>query len=1460
MSKSFSYLYWNTNGLNHVQGDIRSFLYPPPDLIPSSTSNRFAALHSADEEMTDANPVEYPPRCADLFGFVECRTSPTITSRARSWPGYRWHHFPQSSRSGGLAFLIREDPSTIHQIRLDLSYNVRDAEFQCAATGDDAYDHDVARNSAIVWLEARKTNQPSALYGLIYVHPSARASDWQQLRCALDAAASTDKPIFLLGDFNIHEPRWGDAHAHSSRLADCLDAVCDDFDWGVLNELHAFGVVTRPARSRNRGGPGHIIDLGLTSHDAWVTQFLVLDGQEGRPSSPLHSDHYPLLLVVEPDASSFVPIIAVADADGCARPAWNLRNADWLEFAATVERFLLEPSSQAAIHPIKNCLACIPAIAAPVCSCSAVLDSSSMLEAAWSVFHQAVLDAAQLTFKIRRPSPFSKSWWSYPHGDLPAAYRAYRSALRKHVHKPLCLVLRKELAMARRDWRAMQRCAREWAHAELCASIQSNPQQAINWKAWKRATDHSGGMNASLFSIKHPMHKSLPNNPAESLQNLADHYAGVTQLPAVPDSPAALSENDGVAPMNWRAAGGSESDSEPVDREESKSSAEQRASNSSPQPADPLLAASAHHRAVLKHLQHKADEFRTSPGAAELESLFRLKSLTELLSNRRPTAAGPDHISVLFLRYGGATLQSILLALFNYSWVHGTLPLDWRSAHVKPLPKPGKSDYTVADNLRPIALTSCVVRTMEALIHERLSPYAESRGLLSSMQFGFRKSHSTHDAVFVLTEWIKEQLCDDGGGPVPVAFLDLAKAYDRTWHEGLLVRLAEVGITGRMWAWIAAFLEGRRFRVVVADVCSEWHAIGASVPQGAVLSCLLFALYLDPIVRIASLPQFQRPFIQFASPLAPARVGVLPVLRIQLFADDIAVMPDTRLVDWQDVFQQGLDAMAAFARQWRFTFSFGAGKSTIVWFRRKGAALIAPRTFYLGDQPLLQESQYKYLGVILDAELTWSAHFERLLHSARFAAMQACRMLPRLAAQAGKPSLKTGGPHFSAVRAIVMGAVYSRATYGCMFISGPGMEARMKSLQSTLVRPLRQFLGLPHTAHILSIFVECDCPIPAVFREQLLLGYVTRLQRMRDSGECRDHPAVLQLARSRWIQSCVERLPVPEFLGWSESPNRRPFIRELDAVATGWGLNPLQLNAPPTAAHSPETLLSVFRTVRTANPAEGESRSPVNHASAYGGGRPPLFAPRIMPAASTAPAPAHSSADADPVPIPSDSSPPPKVPALKTLARRRTFDQWKAQHSGELLQRCKPNAGRSHYLYLEPRDTVVLRARLRFNRASLRESLAQRNLVGSSLCSYPACRAARLPESVEHALLVCPLLHTARRACQITLNRLLARPLDCPLPLETLLGLVGPKKPEAIAALPLDGSLSNPARRAVRLSLRSPPYPVMLGEMDTRGSIALSVESAPSARKLESFREARAILFITGAFLRKLRLAHAGVL
>ncbi|GFO37594.1 RNA-directed DNA polymerase from mobile element jockey [Plakobranchus ocellatus] len=86
----------------------------------------------------------------------------------------------------------------------------------------------------------------------------------------------------------------------------------------------------------------------------------------------------------------------------------------------------------------------------------------------------------------------------------------------------------------------------------------------------------------------------------------------------------------------------------------------------------------------------------------------------------------------------------ILLKLFNNIWITGDIPPFWREVSVVPTPKPGK-DPSDPSNYKPIALTSCLCKTLKRMLNDRLVHVLESRNLLSKIQCGFREDHSTLD-------------------------------------------------------------------------------------------------------------------------------------------------------------------------------------------------------------------------------------------------------------------------------------------------------------------------------------------------------------------------------------------------------------------------------------------------------------------------------------------------------------------------------------------------------------------------------------------------------------------------------------------------------------------------------------------------------------------------------------------
>jgi len=215
-----------------------------------------------------------------------------------------------------------------------------------------------------------------------------------------------------------------------------------------------------------------------------------------------------------------------------------------------------------------------------------------------------------------------------------------------------------------------------------------------------------------------------------------------------------------------------------------------------------------------------------------------------LLQLKPKQAPGPDKISNDMLLHLGNPAKKKLLQIFNASWKSGKIPKAWKSAIQIPVLKQGKPQNK-AESYRPISLTSCLCKLFERILNYRLVWYLEKNHLLTDAQAGFRKHRSTEDQVTYITQQIEDSF--QKKEHTVAVWIDLEKAFDKVWTEGLILKLMKNKISHNMLKWITQYLTHRRACVKLQGARSKMETISNGVPQGGVLSATLFLIFMNDI-------------------------------------------------------------------------------------------------------------------------------------------------------------------------------------------------------------------------------------------------------------------------------------------------------------------------------------------------------------------------------------------------------------------------------------------------------------------------------------------------------------------------------------------------------------------------------------------------------------------------------------
>ena len=322
-------------------------------------------------------------------------------------------------------------------------------------------------------------------------------------------------------------------------------------------------------------------------------------------------------------------------------------------------------------------------------------------------------------------------------------------------------------------------------------------------------------------------------------------------------------------------------------------------------------------------------------------SMFELeKGIAEVKTTGK--SQDPDEIHPNVLKYMGPQMKQLILLLFNLVLEESNWPFS--NNIVKFIPKSGKKSYLKVENFRPLTLSSYFGKLLERILRTRIHKHLESHALLDPDQEGFQKNKSTGRYLVNFISQVEEAL-DKKEVPIAV-MIDFQKAFDSIWIQGLLYKLNQMGIHGKMWLLLKNFLENRKVRLKLDDYESEEFPITVGLPQGSVLSPILFSIFVSDIAYLCVGSNFK-------------------------YADDLTLLvTGVSVSDSCHKMQSDLNKVSSWLNDWRILRA--PDKTGAMVFQRKNTPAVNPQIeLQLCNENIPFEKAIKVLGVIVDNRLTF---------------------------------------------------------------------------------------------------------------------------------------------------------------------------------------------------------------------------------------------------------------------------------------------------------------------------------------------------------------------------------------------------------------------------------------------------------------------------------------------------------
>lgn len=320
---------------------------------------------------------------------------------------------------------------------------------------------------------------------------------------------------------------------------------------------------------------------------------------------------------------------------------------------------------------------------------------------------------------------------------------------------------------------------------------------------------------------------------------------------------------------------------------------------------------------------------------------------------KNKNSSGIDELPPSLLKRCADELASPFTTLINQSFNEGKFPTILKRTIIHPIHK--KQDKTDPNNYRPIALLPTASKLFEKAMCNRILNFCEKYNILDDNQNGFRKKRSTVLAVF---KFMQEAINLINNKKYAIGILiDMSKAYDRVQHNILIKKLHGIGIRGQSLEWIKSYLQDREQQVEIKHynkkasqiqtIRSDRITTNASIPQGSVIGCLLFLIYINDLPKILN-------------------------DHCTLFADDVSIL--TSCEDSTTI-NEKLLKIIEIVKNWLtiHNLKINITKTKLLTFHPYQKEPLKINLTYNGET-LKQVTDSTLLGLTIDTNINWQSH------------------------------------------------------------------------------------------------------------------------------------------------------------------------------------------------------------------------------------------------------------------------------------------------------------------------------------------------------------------------------------------------------------------------------------------------------------------------------------------------------